>query len=127
LSCFAYEHAHSCCRCPRWHRHVYLVVDRTHGLAAWQSRYPRDSKRTEPHHCDAKQHRRQIRALYFPGLGVGENATRQQKNEAMKDLVMKYSNNHSGLLMYNPPVRSLAFVRLMTQISDAEPIIPYHV
>jgi hypothetical protein len=39
----------------------------------------------------------------FPGLGLGDNASREQKNEAMKTLNAKYANNPSGILMYHPP------------------------
>jgi hypothetical protein len=38
----------------------------------------------------------------FPGLGVGKNATRQEKNEAMKQMAAKASSGPSGLLMYHP-------------------------
>jgi hypothetical protein len=38
----------------------------------------------------------------FPGLGVGKNATRQEKNEALKQIAAKASTGPSGLLMYHP-------------------------
>jgi hypothetical protein len=38
----------------------------------------------------------------FPGLGVGKNATRQEKNEAMKQVAAKAASGPSGLLMYHP-------------------------
>ncbi|MEY2562727.1 MAG: hypothetical protein QOH88_920 [Verrucomicrobiota bacterium] len=38
----------------------------------------------------------------FPGLGVGENPTKQQKTEAMTHLDERLANNPSGLLMYHP-------------------------
>lgn len=38
----------------------------------------------------------------FPGLGVGKNATRQEKNEAMKQIAAKAASSPSGLLMYHP-------------------------
>jgi len=41
----------------------------------------------------------------FPGLGVGANPTREQRNEAMKQMVEKYAKSPSGLLMYHPPGR----------------------
>ena len=41
----------------------------------------------------------------FPGLGVGKNATRQEKNEAMKHVGEKMAANPSGLLMYHAPGR----------------------
>jgi len=45
----------------------------------------------------------------FPGLGVGENATREQKNEAMKQMQQRIAANPSGILMYHPPGRPFAF------------------
>jgi hypothetical protein len=47
----------------------------------------------------------------FPGLGVGPDATRAQKNEAMKGLGEKYAKNPSGILMYHPPGRALTMGR----------------
>ncbi len=41
----------------------------------------------------------------FPGPGVGKNATRQEKNEAMKHMGEKMAANPSGLLMYHAPGR----------------------
>ncbi len=41
----------------------------------------------------------------FPGPGVGKNATRQEKNEAMKHMAEKMAANPSGLLMYHAPGR----------------------
>jgi hypothetical protein len=38
----------------------------------------------------------------FPSLGVGKNATRQEKNEAMKQIAAKAASGPSGLLMYHP-------------------------
>lgn len=38
---------------------------------------------------------------FFPGLGVGPNATRQEKNEAMKQEAAKMASGPSGLLIYN--------------------------
>jgi len=49
-------------------------------------------------------------SLYiFPGLGVGENATREQKNEAMKQMQQRIAANPSGILMYHPPGRQFVF------------------
>jgi hypothetical protein len=45
----------------------------------------------------------------FPGLGVGKNATRQEKSEAMKQMQQKIAVNPSGILMYHPPGRPFAF------------------
>jgi hypothetical protein len=41
----------------------------------------------------------------FPGPGVGKNATRQEKNEAMKHVPEKMAANPSGILMYHGPGR----------------------
>lgn len=38
----------------------------------------------------------------FPGLGLGPDATREQKSEAMKNMNEKLANNPSGILMYHP-------------------------
>src|SRR5499427_8165265 len=45
----------------------------------------------------------------FPGLGVGKDATRQEKNEAMKQMQQRIAANPSGILMYHPPGRPFAF------------------
>jgi hypothetical protein len=45
----------------------------------------------------------------FPSLGVGKNATRQEKNEAMKQMNEKIAANPSGILMYHAPGRSFTF------------------
>jgi hypothetical protein len=45
----------------------------------------------------------------FPGLGVGTNATREEKNEAMKQMQQRIAANPSGILMYHPPGRQFAF------------------
>src|SRR6266496_4335358 len=37
----------------------------------------------------------------FPGLGVGNNPTRQEKSEAMKHMAEKIAANPSGILMYH--------------------------
>jgi uncharacterized membrane protein YkgB len=51
-------------------------------------------------------------ALYiFPGPGVGKNATRQEKNEAMKHMSEKMAANPSGILMYHPPGRPFTFAK----------------
>jgi len=39
----------------------------------------------------------------FPGLGVGKNATRQEKSEAMKHMAEKFAANPFGILMYHAP------------------------
>jgi hypothetical protein len=45
----------------------------------------------------------------FPGLGVGKNATRDEKNAAMKQMQQRIAANPSGILMYHPPGRQFAF------------------
>jgi uncharacterized membrane protein YkgB len=45
----------------------------------------------------------------FPGPGVGKNATRQEKNEAMKHMAEKMAANPSGILMYHAPGRPFTF------------------
>ena len=47
----------------------------------------------------------------FPGLGVGKNATRQEKSEAMKQMQQRIAANPSGILMYHPPGRQFAFAK----------------
>jgi hypothetical protein len=49
----------------------------------------------------------------FPGLGVGPNPTREQRQEAMKHVADKYASSPSGFLVYHPPGRSIAFGRLL--------------
>jgi hypothetical protein len=44
------------------------------------------------------------RGLYFfPGMGLGPDATRQQENAAMQQYDQKLATNPSGLLIYHPP------------------------
>ena len=45
----------------------------------------------------------------FPGPGIGKNATRQEKNDAMKHMVEKMAANPSGILMYHAPGRPFTF------------------
>ena len=45
----------------------------------------------------------------FPGLGVGKDATRTEKSEAMKKMQERIASNPSGILMYHPPGRQFAF------------------
>jgi hypothetical protein len=45
----------------------------------------------------------------FPGPGVGKNATRQEKNDAMKHMVEKMAANPSGILVYHAPGRLFTF------------------
>ena len=45
----------------------------------------------------------------FPGLGIGKNATREEKNAAMKQMQQRIAANPSGILMYHPPGRQFAF------------------
>lgn len=51
----------------------------------------------------------------FPGLGVGDNPTREQMNEGMKHMEEKVANNPSGLLMYHAKgSRSISMPKLLT-------------
>jgi hypothetical protein len=50
---------------------------------------------------------------FFPGLGVGKNATREEKNEAMKQEAAKMASGPSGLLIYNY-ARPFAFGKALT-------------
>ena len=49
----------------------------------------------------------------FPGPGVGRNATREEKNEAMKHMTEKMAANPSGILMYHASGRPFAFGKLL--------------
>ena len=54
------------------------------------------------------------RGLYvFPGPGLGPNATRAEKSEAMKHMNEKLAANPSGFLIYHPAGRSLRMGRLL--------------
>ena len=54
------------------------------------------------------------RGVYlFPGLGYGDNPTREQKSEGMKLMLEKLANNPSGFLVYHPPGRQVVFGRLL--------------
>ena len=47
----------------------------------------------------------------FPGMGVGKNASKQEKNEAMKHMSEKIAANPWGILMYHAPGRPFAFAK----------------
>ncbi len=47
----------------------------------------------------------------FPGLGVGKNPSRQEKNEAMKNMNEKIAANPFGILMYHAPGRPFTFAK----------------
>src|SRR5882762_5774560 len=49
----------------------------------------------------------------FPGRGLGKNATRKEKEEAMKHMGEKIATNPSGNLMYHAPGRPLALGKLL--------------
>lgn len=40
---------------------------------------------------------------FYPGMGAGENATREQQQAAMRAYDQKLANNPSGILIYHPP------------------------
>jgi hypothetical protein len=49
----------------------------------------------------------------FPGTGFGDNPTREQMKEAMKQMPEKLAANPSGVLIYHPPGRTFSFGRLL--------------
>lgn len=49
----------------------------------------------------------------FPGSGVGKNASRQEKSEAMKHMQQKFEANPFGILMYHPPGYRFQFGKLL--------------
>jgi len=49
---------------------------------------------------------------HFPGRGLGPNATREEKSDAMKRLMEKVETGPSGLLVYHPS-RPVSFGRLL--------------
>ena len=49
----------------------------------------------------------------FPGPGLGKDATRREKKEAMKHMGEKIATNPSGILMYHAPGRPLALGKLL--------------
>jgi hypothetical protein len=60
---------------------------------------------------------------HFPGLGVGKDATRQERNEAMKRAMEKVTSGPSGLLVYHP-TRPFSFgkalgIQFVTEIVEA--------
>ena len=50
---------------------------------------------------------------FFPSPGIGPNATRQEKGEAMKQAAAKMASGPSGLLIYNY-ARPFAFAKALT-------------
>ena len=53
---------------------------------------------------------------FFPGTGLGPDATRQQQNAAMQQYDQKLANNPSGLLIYHPPgAKALTPSQLVTE------------
>ena len=56
----------------------------------------------------------------FSGLGVGKNATREEKSEAMKQMQQRIPANPSGILMYHPPGRPFAFGKSLAVEFSAE-------
>lgn len=61
---------------------------------------------------------------FFPGSGLGENATQAQKNEAMKQIEEKMKTSPSGLLIYHPPGYVFSFpksliIEFLTELAEA--------
>jgi hypothetical protein len=53
---------------------------------------------------------------FFPGIGLGPDATRQQENAAMQQYDQKLATNPSGLLIYHPPgAKALTPGQLVTE------------
>ena len=50
---------------------------------------------------------------FFPGPGVGPDATRQQKEEGMKKAMEKMATAPSGVLIYHPPGRTFNFAKAL--------------
>lgn len=50
----------------------------------------------------------------FPGTGAGPNATRAEKQAAMRDYGKKLAANPSGILIYHPPGQSALTVRQLS-------------
>lgn len=59
----------------------------------------------------------------FPGMGIGKNATHQERNEAMKQVAAKAASGPSGLLMYHPTrpfsIGKLMGVEFATELVEA--------
>ena len=52
----------------------------------------------------------------YPGIGLGENATREQQQAAMRQYDQKLAANPSGLLIYHPPgAKALTGAQLGTE------------
>jgi hypothetical protein len=67
----------------------------------------------EPAFLEAIKNNLNDRGLYmFPGLGLGPDATRQQKSEAMKQAMEKATSGPSGMIMYHP-TREFVFGKLL--------------
>ena len=67
----------------------------------------------EPAFLEAMKNNLSDRGLYmFPGLGLGPDATRQQKSEAMKQAMEKATSGPSGMIMYHP-TREFVFGKLL--------------
>jgi hypothetical protein len=76
--------------------HSFFIVTAYENSSCWRSRWNRDV-------C------LDIGLFIFPGLGVGKNATREEKNEGMKQMQQRIAANPSGILMYHPPGHPFAF------------------
>ena len=62
---------------------------------------------------------------YFPGLGLGENPTHEQKSEAMKQMNENLAHHPSGILIYHAAgsrpfqMASLLSVEFVTELIEA--------
>lgn len=50
---------------------------------------------------------------FFPGFGLGDHASREDKKKAMEQANEKMATNPSGLLLYHPPGRVFSFSKLL--------------
>ncbi len=62
---------------------------------------------------------------FFPGLGLGPNATHEEQSDAMKQMNEKLTHNPSGILVYHPAGRApfrmlpLLSIEFVTELAEA--------
>src|SRR4030095_5117133 len=103
------RYENSSCRNHRGNRDVCLDIDRAHGAAvgrSWINEIPNESAVLSAVQSSMDK---KTRLYIFPRLGGGKNASREEKNEAMKQMQQRIAANPSGILMYHPPGRQFAF------------------